>query len=157
MRNVSGVPHAAPLPPWFVFCLLFSFSLLTAPFSHTGGTPSCSQMLGGLPFSSCCALLTNTRHDTTVSLFVFFSSFFFSHSLTDPPLTCIPPSHPSRPCHVAPPTCRPVTSTLSHHHLASPLAPSSCIASPSLHIASLGQLPRASPCCVVFSLCAVLL
>jgi hypothetical protein len=103
-----GGPACGALATLVCRLFFFSFSPLSAP-SLTGGTPSCSQTLGGLPFASCCALLTNTRRDTTVSLFVLFPSFFYSHSLTDPPLTRIPP-RPSCPCHVAPPTCCPVTS-----------------------------------------------
>ena len=70
------VPRAAPLPPWFVFCLFFFFFPADRSLPLTDGTPSHSQTLGGLPFSSCCALLTNARHDATVSWFVFFSFFF---------------------------------------------------------------------------------
>ena len=110
-----GGPRAAGALATLV-CLVpfsFPFSPLTAPFPSQVGIPSRSQTLGGLPFSLCCALLTNARHDTTVSSFEFFFLFFFSFA--DRSTSHMHPSSSSlsrcpsdmSPCHVTPVTSTP--------------------------------------------------
>ena len=145
-----GVPHAVPLPFWFVF----HFFPADCPLSLKGALGPClvRKCWGVSCFlESAHAAPCSRTQGATPQLAGLFFYLFFSHSLTDPPLTCIPPS---RPCRVAPLTCRPVTSPPSHQHLMSPLAPSSRVASSS-HIMLLCRLPRTSPCSVVSSLYVV--